>query len=227
MTRSKLPDHWRAVELGQVALIVMGQSPPGDTYNTRGDGKPLLNGPAEFGLEYPKPIQWTTAPSRLCQPGDILFCVRGNTTGRMNFADQEYCIGRGIAAVRGRRREASTGFLQFALEYERSAIYDVAAGGGSTFPNINAGKLQRYPIALPPLAEQHAIARGLQAVQDAKKTRRRELTLERERKAALMQHLFTHGTRGEPTTQTEVGEIPKSWAVATFADVVEVTVQRN
>ena len=43
--------------------------------------------------------------------------------------------------------------------------------------------------------------------------RQRELVLERERKAALMEHLFTHGTRGEATKQSEIGEIPESWAV--------------
>jgi type I restriction enzyme S subunit len=50
--------------------------------------------------------------------------------------------------------------------------------------------------------------------------RQRELALERERKAALMEHLFTHGTRGEQTKQTEIGEIPESWQVKPFDDLV-------
>ena len=28
-----------------------------------------------------------------------------------------------------------------------------------------------------------------------------------------MAHLFTHGTRGEPTKQTPIGEMPVSWEV--------------
>jgi type I restriction enzyme S subunit len=82
--------------------------------------------------------------------------------------------------------------------------------------------LQNLCLPLPPLREQGAIARALRAVQDAKETRRREAGLERERKAALMQHLFTKGTRGEPTKQTEIGEIPDNWEVATFWEVVEI-----
>ena len=70
---------------------------------------------------------------------------------------------------------------------------------------------------LPPLPEQHAIAHVLRAVQAAREARQREVSLERERKAALMAHLFTHGTRGEPTKQTPIGEMPVSWEVKALA----------
>jgi type I restriction enzyme, S subunit len=73
--------------------------------------------------------------------------------------------------------------------------------------------LQSLELWLPPLAEQRAITAVLRAVQDAIATRRREAALERERKAALMQHLFTHGTRGEKLKETAVGKIPQSWQV--------------
>src|SRR4051812_27756515 len=95
-----LPAEWTVATLGDIAEIVMGQSPPGDTYNTEANGLPLLNGPAEFGKRFPTAVQWTTQPARLADDGDILFCVRGNTTGRINIADRVYCIGRGLAAIR-------------------------------------------------------------------------------------------------------------------------------
>lgn len=84
------------VKLKEVAVINMGQSPAGDTYNMLAMGTPLLNGPTEFGLSHPTISVWTTAPAKTCRKGDLLFCVRGSTTGRMNWADREYCIGRGI-----------------------------------------------------------------------------------------------------------------------------------
>ena len=71
------------VTLGQIANIVMGQSPTGDTYNKVGIGTPLLNGPTEFGESHPTPVSWTSTPTKKCKPGDVLFCVRGSTTGRM------------------------------------------------------------------------------------------------------------------------------------------------
>ena len=90
---------YREVQLGDVATIVMGQSPPGSTVSDE-PGVALLNGPTEFGPYHPTAMQFTTDPRKFAEPGDLLFCVRGSTTGRMNWADQEYAIGRGVAAIR-------------------------------------------------------------------------------------------------------------------------------
>ena len=57
-------------------------------------------------------------------------------------------------------------------------------------------------------------------MQEAQEARRREAALERERKAALMQHLFTHGTRGELRKVTEIGEMPESWRVARLGKLI-------
>jgi type I restriction enzyme S subunit len=96
---------------------------------------------------------------------------------------------------------------------------------GATYPAINDDDLLSLSIPLPPLPEQRAIARVLRAVQSAREARQREVSLERERKAALMAHLFTHGTRGEPTKQTPIGEMPVSWEVVRLGDVI--TLQRG
>lgn len=82
------------------AEIVMGQSPPGESCNAEGVGLPLLNGPTEFGPHHPSPVQFTTDARKRARAGDLRFCVRGSTTGRMNWADREYAIGRGVAAIR-------------------------------------------------------------------------------------------------------------------------------
>lgn len=85
--------------------------------------------------------------------------------------------------------------------------------GSTGRQRLSSGTLANWEIMLPPLPEQRAIARVLRAAQNTITARRREVALERERKAALMQRLFTHGTRGEPTKQTEIGEMPASWQV--------------
>lgn len=71
-------------------------------------------------------------------------------------------------------------------------------------------------------AEQLGIAHALRLMQSVKQARQRELTLERERKATLMEHLFRHGTRREPTQQTEIGAIPKSWEVKRLDTVAKL-----
>ena len=74
----------------------------------------------------------------------------------------------------------------------------------------------------PPLPEQRAIASVLGAIQEAKFARQKEIALERERKAALMDYLFSHGTKGEPRKQTEIGEIPESWEVTEFDKLLQL-----
>ena len=89
--------------------------------------------------------------------------------------------------------------------------------------NISQATLSSCPIPLPPLPEQRAIAHVLQTIQEAKAARQRELALERERKAALMDYLFSYGTKDEPRKQTEIGEIPESWEVVKFEEVAIFT----
>ena len=94
---------------------------------------------------------------------------------------------------------------------------------GTNINNLSKGHILDYQFSLPPLPEQRAIAHILHTIQEAKFTRQREITLERERKAALMDFLFSHGTKGEPRKQTEIDEIPESWEVVRFEDVCTFT----
>lgn len=85
---------------------------------------------------------------------------------------------------------------------------------------LNKSALESLEIPLPPLAEQRAIAASLRAAQASAQARRRAADLERERKAALMQALFTRGTRGEPTKLTEIGEVPEGWEIYRLRDLL-------
>lgn len=215
-TTGTLPPGWQQVALGEVCDVVMGQSPPSETYNTTGYGLPFLQGKAEFSDLSPRPEKYCSSPNKVARQGSVLMSVRA-PVGDVNIADQDYAIGRGLAALR--LTNGSTDFLFYALLRNKARI--AALGSGTTFQSINRATIDTFTLLLPPLTEQHAIARALNAVQDAIQTRRREREVERERKVALMQHLFTKGTRGEPTKQTEIGEMPESWDIAQLGAVSE------
>lgn len=154
--QTPLPEGWRLARLGDIADVVMGQSPSGTSYNDKGIGEPLLNGPSEFGRVYPTAVQWTTEPVRFAEVGDILFCVRGATTGKKNLADRRYCIGRGLAAIRGKDLQATTEFLIYLLDFITESLLGESAG--STFPNLSADKIENFKTGIPSLEEQKRIA---------------------------------------------------------------------
>lgn len=138
---------WRTTRLGELAQVVMGQSPEGSTYNREGKGVPLLNGPTEFGEDHPTPVQWTTKPRKTGRPDDLLICVRGNTTGRMNRADQVYCLGRGVAAIRGKDSKGNTRFIRHAIRYKVAEL--LTGSERSTFPNIGKEEIDRFEVSAP------------------------------------------------------------------------------
>jgi len=150
-----LPKDWIWTVFGEISRINMGQSPSGSSYNNSGHGTPLLNGPTEFGEEYPVAVQWTTSPVKICKKGDLLICVRGNTTGRMNWADQEYCIGRGLAAITPLenivKRELLFSFLLMKVEEIMRRTR------GSTFPNLKSDELHKFPFPLAAYTEQEEL----------------------------------------------------------------------
>lgn len=209
------PEGWRQCRLHDIATILMGTSPPGDSYNSAGAGEPLLNGPTEFGRRHPSPTQWTTAPTKVCEAGDILFCVRGATTGRQNLADRRYCIGRGLAAIRGQGRQSVTGFLRHLLQSISADILKEATGAGSTFPNVNHERLSEWQVQVPPLGEQRKIAAILSSVDEAIEKTDAVIAQLDVVKKAMLEALVTRGIPGQHSRfkQTDVGEVPEEWSV--------------
>ena len=94
----ELPEGWRVGEFGELFDLTMGLSPKGDSYNHDMIGVPLLNGAGDYSGEKLDPKRYTSKPTRINKVGDLVFCIRG-TIGKIVFANKEYCLGRGIAAL--------------------------------------------------------------------------------------------------------------------------------
>ena len=134
---------WREVTLGEVAEIVMGQSPPSSTYNEVGDGLPFFQGVRDFNYRHPSPRVFCSAPARIAQKGDILFSVRA-PIGRVNVADRECATGRGIAIIRP-RLESDARYLEFHLRNLESR-WGVLESSGSVFGNATKRDLESLSL---------------------------------------------------------------------------------
>ena len=184
-----MPADWDMVRLGDVAEIVMGQSPPGGKCNRVEDGVPLLNGPTEFGPYYPTPVQWTTDPKKGAGVGDILFCVRGATAGRMNWSDRDYAIGRGIASLKHKGGPAYQSFLRAVIDFRLAELLTVVTG--STFPNLSYDQITQLRVPRVPSSEQQAIADTLDGIDGVLVQRRLERDALRSLKDSTADALLT------------------------------------
>ncbi len=139
--------------LDEVCDIIMGQSPPGSTYNKEGKGLPFFQGKAEFGSMYPTASTWCSEPKKIAEPDDILISVRA-PVGPTNMSNQKCCIGRGLTAIRPKNGLEP----KYVLYYLRSIEKDIAAlGSGSTFQSISKSQIENLEIVLAPPDQQRRI----------------------------------------------------------------------
>ncbi|MDM7954374.1 MAG: restriction endonuclease subunit S [Cyanobium sp. CZS 25K] len=142
----EIPSGWEVSNIAGIANVEMGQSPSGESCSVDPAGLPLLNGPTEFGEFCPTPVQYTSNPKRYCQSGDLLFCVRGSTTGRMNWSDQSYAIGRGLAAITSSGKDHA---LMIRVLIEESLPNLLAKATGSTFPSVSRKDIESISVFIP------------------------------------------------------------------------------
>lgn len=212
---------WNTRRLGDpdVAMLVMGQSPPSRTYNNQESGLPFFQGKADFGYINPTARVWCSEPRRTGQAGDILMSVRA-PVGDVNLATEACALGRGLAAIRSAVGTNST-YLFYSLQFSKPQL--VAASSGAIFESINKTALHDLEISLPPLVEQEKIAAILWKLQRAIATQDRLIAVTGDLKQSAMQRLFTHGLRGEPLKDTEIGPMPESWQVATIGKIAKLS----
>lgn len=142
-------DNVTSGTLSDIAVITMGQSPSGSSYNEDGVGEVFYQGRAEFGFRFPKRRLFTTEPKRMAETGDVLLSVRA-PVGDLNEAYERCCIGRGLGAIHSKTGHSS--FVLYTMFALRSQL-DVFNGEGTVFGSINRDALNAIPIDIPPVTE--------------------------------------------------------------------------
>ncbi|HAL39030.1 MAG TPA: hypothetical protein DCP03_13340 [Polaromonas sp.] len=206
--------------LASFADVTMGQSPGTELCNADGKGLPFLQGCAEFGARNPHTFVFCDPPLRSAKAESVLISVRA-PVGTMNYADQDYCIGRGLGSFKAKPNIANTVFLKHAVEH--GAGYLHRRSQGSTFAAVSTDDVRTVPIPVFGCAKQNKIAAILSSIDTAIEQTEALIEKYQHIKAGLMHDLFTRGVL--PTGQlrppreqapelyqeTAIGWIPKEW----------------
>ena len=223
-----IPKGWKMTTLGEVAEIIMGQSPSGESYNQNKDGLPFYQGITEFGDKYVDIKTYTNQPTKIIEENSILFSVRA-PVGKINFTKHKACIGRGNAGLK--MKNGQQDFLYFLLKkYEKAFLSNTT---GTVFDSISGGQLRGFEILIPEdREEQRAIASVLSSLDDKIELLREEnKTLE-----AIAQAIFKEwfvnfnfpNKEGKPykasggkMIDSELGEIPEGWRVDSLSNIAD------
>lgn len=140
-----IPEGWQISTLSSVADITTGQSPKSEFYNGEGVGQPFHQGVADFGPHFPRTRKWCSVQGREASDGDVLISVRA-PVGRINIADTDITIGRGLAAVRAKdgRQGLILGYLR-----EVFAEEDSMGNDGAIFKSLSKAELSSITLRMP------------------------------------------------------------------------------
>jgi type I restriction enzyme S subunit len=176
------------IKLKDVCTINMGQSPDSDSYNENGNGVPFFQGNADFGERYPVTRKWCSAPTKMAAPEDILISVRA-PIGAMNYANEECCIGRGLAALTPNREKVSPEYIFWLLKGKNAELN--SKGTGSTFKAIGRNILEETLVPDISLEKQTECSIILEKTYKVISSRKQQLQkLDELVKARLRFHLF-------------------------------------
>ena len=195
------------IALKDVCKINMGQSPDSSSYNDNEDGIPFFQGNADFGERYPVTRVWCNAPTKIAQPEDILISVRA-PIGALNFAKEECCIGRGLAALTPDRSKVSLEFIYWLLKGKNAELN--SKGTGSTFKAISRKVLEEIMVPAIDFDKQHEYAEILEKIYSVIQKHKEELSALDNLIKARFVEMF-----GDPSTN------PKGYPVKVLPEIAE------
>ena len=143
-------DDWELRKLGEVAEIVMGQSPDSKNYTDNPLDNILVQGNADLRDGCVVPRVWTTQVTKTAEKGDLILSVRApvGDVGRTNY---NVVLGRGVAGIKGNE------FIYHLLVKMKLFGYWTKLSTGSTFESINSDDIKNSTILFPSHPEQEAI----------------------------------------------------------------------
>jgi len=212
----EIPNGWALTSIQDIADVIMGQSPPSDTYNKDEIGIPFFQGKAEFSELHPIVDKWCSKPNKIAKNNDILLSVRA-PVGATNLADRKCCIGRGLAAIRYPHD------YKFLYHYYFCSIEEELdkKGTGTTFKAISGDVIRNTKLHLPPLPEQHRIVAKIEELFSSLDRGIESLKTAQQHLKVYRQAVLKWAFEGKLTNNNvKEGELPEGWKWVLITDLV-------
>lgn len=218
-------------KLGEIADVIMGQSPESKYYNTEGKGLPFLQGNRTFGERYPDFDTYTSVTTKKAKAHDVLMSVRA-PVGAVNITPIDVCLGRGLCALR--MQNGNQDYLYYLMKYYSSQFNK--SYGGTIFPSINRDEIKSLIVNIvDDKYLQQRIAKILSTI-DAKIELNKKISRELETMAKeLYDYWFVQfdfpNAQGKPYksssgkmvwNETLKREIPEGWEVTNIGNLTTV-----
>lgn len=180
---SEFPE-WEEKKLGDIADVIMGQSPDGDSVNLN-DGLYLIQGKADLLGSNIVPERFTNKPTKICEPLDLVMTVRA-PVGYVVRIEFKACIGRGVCAIRAKKIDSN--YLLHYMAFKENEWKKIEQG--STFTAVNSDDVKMFKVSVPCLAEQQKIADCLSSLNEVIEKQKATLAAWEELKKGLLQQMF-------------------------------------
>tara|TARA_A100001391_G_scaffold189488_1_gene160992 strand:+ start:775 stop:1932 length:1158 start_codon:yes stop_codon:yes gene_type:complete len=209
-----LPEGWDGQLLKQVANVVRGSSPrpAGSPLLFDGDHLPWVtvaditrNDNRYLTSTKSKLTELGAESTRITHPGTLMLTNSGATLGVPKISKLKSGANDGIAMLLD-LDGVDTEYLYYFLLSKTRYFREVLAPGVGQ-PNLNTEIIGDFPVPVPPLKEQHRIAKILSTWDEAIAITEKLLAKSEQQKKALMQQLLT-GKKRLPGFEGEWDEVP-------------------
>jgi type I restriction enzyme S subunit len=234
----KIPETWNAYILGSENPLILKEIRNGLTISqSKENGKYKVSRIEtisnetidETRVRFIDEIDDAKLNKYLIRKGEILFSHINSDPhlGKTAIAERDYndlLHGMNLLLFKANEKVIDPNYLNniFRL-YRQIGVFLKIRSRAVNQSSINQNKLKNLQIPLPQLPEQRKIAYVLSTVQKAIEQQDKLIRHTTELKKALMQKLFTEGTKGEKQKQTEIGLVPESWEVTTIGEMYDFT----
>lgn len=170
---------WRTVALSDIASIWKGQQLNKDAMVEDGAYYALNGGIKPSG----RTTEWN------CEADTITISEGGNSCGFVSYNRERFWCGGHCYALRKLAKDVDAHYLFHFLKGKQARVMALRVGSG--LPNIQKSDIEAFPVVLPDLVTQSAIARYLNALRKEIHLLSQSVATLKTQKRGLMQKLLT------------------------------------